>query len=445
MLSLLLLVDDADGKCNNWELVDQIGDIPPGREGHSLIAVNTNVYLLGGVDSDNANNCMNDLHVLYTGSHKWCKVDMSGDIPLAQSSTYVLTNDGRIIAFGGVLNGKACNNIAIMDIESLVWVCPETTGDKPRSRCDHGSAVLGNKMFIFGGSGGEDLWLNDLTYLDLDIMQWTVVESTANSPCPRDYLSLLSIDTPAVQMLIVYGGFTGLRDDRCLGDSHSISVGSNYMTWEPIMTADNSSPGARYGHTAFIYKNNVYVHGGQNDQMMFNDIWMLEISLPQIIHSPTIPPIRDYTTDTPIPAPRKRQQSPLPKEFVERSFDDLRSEYISQIDALFNTLTEKYKELDEFEARLKSEKEQLDAERQELYDTYDHQQKELEEMRDRHMRDNEEWVESMRRENDEKRKEIAEETARLCKERNDLDKEKMKFAEKSNKLDAIMKQVQGLK
>jgi N-acetylneuraminic acid mutarotase len=230
MLSLLLLVDDADGKCNNWELVDQIGDIPPGREGHSLIAVNTNVYLLGGVDSDNANNCMNDLHVLYTGSHKWCKVDMSGDIPLAQSSTYVLTNDGRIIAFGGVLNGKACNNIAIMDIESLVWVCPETTGDKPRSRCDHGSAVLGNKMFIFGGSGGEDLWLNDLTYLDLDIMQWTVVESTANSPCPRDYLSLLSIDTPAVQMLIVYGGFTGLRDDRCLGDSHSISVGQSLLS-----------------------------------------------------------------------------------------------------------------------------------------------------------------------------------------------------------------------
>ena len=35
------------------------------------------------------------------------------------------------------------------------------------------------------------------------------------------------------------------------------------------------------------------------------------------------------------------------QEIDERSFEDLRSEYIKQINALFDTLTEKFRELDE--------------------------------------------------------------------------------------------------
>ena len=46
-------------------------------------------------------------------------------------------------------------------------MCPETTGNKPHSRCDHGCVVLDNRMYIYGGSGGEALWFNDLYYLDL--------------------------------------------------------------------------------------------------------------------------------------------------------------------------------------------------------------------------------------------------------------------------------------
>lgn len=41
---------------------------------------------------------------------------MSGDIPQAQSSTTILTNDKRIVTFGGVLKGKACNDTFIMDV-----------------------------------------------------------------------------------------------------------------------------------------------------------------------------------------------------------------------------------------------------------------------------------------------------------------------------------------
>ena len=84
----------------------------------------------------------------------------------------------------------------------------------------------------------------------------------------------------------------------------------------------------------------------------------------------------------------------------------------------------------------------------------------MKELRDRHQKDNEKWIESLRQENDKERKAIAEEKvkniivislincimqAKLLQEKNEFESEREKFNEKSNKLDAIMKQVQGLK
>ena len=41
-----------------------------------------------------------------------------------------------------------------------------------------------------GGSGGENVWYNDLYYLDLRTTEWTKVEMEGNPPQPRDYLTL---------------------------------------------------------------------------------------------------------------------------------------------------------------------------------------------------------------------------------------------------------------
>ena len=49
----------------------------------------------------------------------------------------------------------------------MEWLCPDTKGQVPQARCDHGSAVVGRRVAVFGGSAGEDLWLNDLHFLDL--------------------------------------------------------------------------------------------------------------------------------------------------------------------------------------------------------------------------------------------------------------------------------------
>lgn len=47
---------------------------------------------------------------------------MTGTLPQAQSSTCVSTKDGRIISFGGVLNGKACNDTHVMDSGDIQYL-----------------------------------------------------------------------------------------------------------------------------------------------------------------------------------------------------------------------------------------------------------------------------------------------------------------------------------
>ena len=57
-------------------------------------------------------------------------------------------------------------------------------------RCDHGSCVVGSRMYVSGGSGGENVWYSDLYYLDLQTLEWTKVEMEGKPPQPRDYLTL---------------------------------------------------------------------------------------------------------------------------------------------------------------------------------------------------------------------------------------------------------------
>ena len=64
-----------------WKLIEQSGEVPTGREGHSLMSVlliidlilcdsvvdDKDLYLLGGIESDGATQCAQDLYILNTG------------------------------------------------------------------------------------------------------------------------------------------------------------------------------------------------------------------------------------------------------------------------------------------------------------------------------------------------------------------------------------------
>jgi leucine-zipper-like transcriptional regulator 1 len=77
----------------------------------------------------------------------------------------------------------------------------ETEGPPPEARANHCSAVLGRKLFIFGGWNGQQR-LNDVHVLDSDTMTWTQLAPRGVAPPPRAGMTLTRIG----DRLYLYGG-----------------------------------------------------------------------------------------------------------------------------------------------------------------------------------------------------------------------------------------------
>ena len=63
---------------------------------------------------------------------------------------------------------------------------------------------------------------------------------------------------------------------------------------------------------------------------------------------PSTVPRHSYVTSVPVPAPRKVVQPSTPISVKPRDFDDLRSTYLARINDMFDTLGEKFNQLDKY-------------------------------------------------------------------------------------------------
>ena len=96
-------------------------------------------------------------------------------------------------------------------------------------------------MYLTAGSGGNELWYNDLHTLNLDTLEWAEVKVEGLLPTPRDYTTLtnlnnwvsknctlmvdLSIDVSLLctQYLVMFAGFSG-SDQSPLSDLHVLDL-----------------------------------------------------------------------------------------------------------------------------------------------------------------------------------------------------------------------------
>ena len=98
----------------------------------------------------------------------------------------------------------------MLNSDSLLWETVETGGNQPPPRANHSSAVLGNKIFIFGGWDGSKR-LNDLHLLDIGIVillnfienkTWTEIKANSEVPSPRAGMTLSAVK----DRLYLFGG-----------------------------------------------------------------------------------------------------------------------------------------------------------------------------------------------------------------------------------------------
>jgi hypothetical protein len=228
-----------------WEKVAQKGEIPQAREVHVFCASDEGLVLFGGQGEDIDLFVIN---VFNPETAKWTKKVTSGTPPQASSLRGVCSM-GKLITFGGVLDGKAVNTIHSVDLDNLVWEEVVTTGSPPAGRCDHAMIAVGDRLFITAGSGGSDLYLNDTYTLSLVSWEWSLCSVKGEGPSPRDYPTLCNLED---QYLLLFGGFNAADgDDEAFGDLHCLSLvhGGDYI-YLPVSISGDTSPEGRFNHRA---------------------------------------------------------------------------------------------------------------------------------------------------------------------------------------------------
>ncbi|KAL6067333.1 IgA-specific serine endopeptidase [Balamuthia mandrillaris] len=109
--------------------------------------------------------------------------------------------------------------------QSFVWedITAEIRGTPPRPRASHAAAVIGARLWIFGGLTEEKTLLNDVHVLDFEQMKWQKLQITGRPPTPRQNATLTAVGN----RLFIFGGWDGRRQHN---DIHVLDTGIIFLS-----------------------------------------------------------------------------------------------------------------------------------------------------------------------------------------------------------------------
>ncbi|KAI0976682.1 kelch domain-containing protein [Xylaria arbuscula] len=136
---------------------------------------NNQIYAFGGFDqyTDEVYNHVLRLDLV---SHQWSLVDNYGDIPgVRMGHTATLYRGDKLLVFGGENEHRTyLSDLIVFDLKTAHWTQPQVTGPLPKGRARHAAVLHEDKLFIIGGITGHDNYvLDDICYLDLKTYTWS--------------------------------------------------------------------------------------------------------------------------------------------------------------------------------------------------------------------------------------------------------------------------------
>ena len=217
----LLRVGDGDLVAWDAAAPPPTGPLPAARNGHSLSLdeVGGCMLVFGGADTDGHRN---DVHRLTIPS-----------------------------GYGGT-DGEAA---------APVWDAPTMSGPKPAAREMHVAGVVGRKLLVHGGRGGDEL-LSDVCMLDLATWTWLPPMDVAITRVGHTSVLVPTTKSTGAQeeggRLLFFGGFSG---EAMCNDTYELTVSA---TGSPAVTrvAADGPPPRRFAHCAAVLGGAIFVFGG---------------------------------------------------------------------------------------------------------------------------------------------------------------------------------------
>lgn len=199
--------------------------------------------------------------------------DVKGDVPPGCAAYGLVSDDTRVITFGGMIEyGRYSNDLHQLSIANWEWkkLNPSVKNGHslPSPRLGHSFTQIDSKIYLFGGLENESKdpkdnvpkYLNDLYVLEPSANGdycWHMPQTFGQAPTPRESHTCVSYKSKdgSSPRLFIYGGMSGNR----LGDVWVLYTST--MNWvKPSL--NGCVPLPRSLHSATVIKNRMFVFGG---------------------------------------------------------------------------------------------------------------------------------------------------------------------------------------
>jgi len=158
------------------KIITTVGQRPACLVNASVTYVgNDMIYAFGGFDQY-TDEVYNHVLKLNLAARQWSLVDNYGDIPgVRMGHTSCLWQGDKLLVYGGENEHRQhLSDVVIFDIKTAHWTQPEVSGPIPRGRARHSAVIHDDKLFICGGMTlSENGALDDICFLDLKTWTWS--------------------------------------------------------------------------------------------------------------------------------------------------------------------------------------------------------------------------------------------------------------------------------
>ncbi|VEN50923.1 unnamed protein product [Callosobruchus maculatus] len=261
----------------------------PKRVNHAAVNVGHKIYSFGGycTGENSKDYASMDVHVLNTTTFRWTPHPVS-DLPYFENDdilpykryghTAVVYGD-KVYIWGGRNDRASCSTLFCFDTVWHCWTAPKTTGSVPPARDGHTACKWKNYMIVFGGYEEEtDAFGRSIYYLNLDTMHWTYVNISGEEPSMRDFHTTVCIG----DRMYMFGGRGTLPSQWYMPPQERYCnqlwyLDLNNFVWHKVPVSGHVPPGRR-SHSAFVYKEKMYIFGGYNSlhEKHFNDMYQFD-------------------------------------------------------------------------------------------------------------------------------------------------------------------------
>ncbi|KAF8904757.1 hypothetical protein CPB84DRAFT_1772753 [Gymnopilus junonius] len=269
-----------DTETMQWTHPDVVGDVPPPCRAHTATLYDRKIVIFGG---GLGSKYYDSVYVLDTTSRRWTRPSIvPGPSPAARRAHSAVYYKGKVWVFGGGTGLTALNDLWTLDVaggtgtpnKPMQWKEIQTTGKKPGPRGYHTANLVGNIMVVIGGSDGKESF-TDVWCLNLDTLIWSLVKQ--QNPL---YKRLAHTSTQVGSYVFVMGGHNAAEYISELLMYNLVS-----LQYEPRIVL-GKPPSARGYHATVLADSRLFVFGGFNGQIAFDDVHILDLAagayLPQV-------------------------------------------------------------------------------------------------------------------------------------------------------------------